>query len=149
MQSSQLRLQWQCECRMWLLGAVARRYALAAIPALVSACFMLWGLLLKAFELYQASIDQVMAVYRWAEFVLLPLLADSAAATGRFLHVLALEALEAASVVLGCLRSTPAGEAAAQRAFTAWNATAAMLLHDFTMNPARAPLCCPLLFTAA
>lgn len=42
-------------CRVWSLGAVARRYALAAVPALVSACFMLWGLLLRAFELYQVG----------------------------------------------------------------------------------------------
>lgn len=51
--------------------------------------------------------------------------------------------------MLSYLRSTPAGEAAAQQAFTAWNVTAAVLLHDFTTSPARAPLCCPLLFAPA
>lgn len=36
------------------MSGVARRYALAAIPAAASAGFMLWSLLLKALELYQA-----------------------------------------------------------------------------------------------
>jgi hypothetical protein len=34
----------------------------------------------------QASVDQVVAVYRWAGFVLFPLLADGAVATGNFLQ---------------------------------------------------------------
>lgn len=109
------------------MSGSARRYAVAAVPAAASACFMLWGLLLKALEWYQvnstrhacracllhsicrtclprplcdsgtaessdiwaalqASVDQVVAVYRWAGFVLFPLLADGAVATGNFLQ---------------------------------------------------------------
>lgn len=41
------------------MGGVARRYALAAIPAAASACFMLWSLLLRAFELYQVTAETV------------------------------------------------------------------------------------------
>jgi hypothetical protein len=108
-------------CRVASVSRVARRYALAAVPAAASACFMLWSLLLKALEWYQvhvhrvhtlldiavsigschsdrahpidwgrwpsqASVDQVVALYRWAAFVLFPLLADGAMATGGFLQ---------------------------------------------------------------
>ena len=109
------------------MSGMARRYAVAAVPAAASACFMLWSLLLKALEWYQvnstrhacgacllhsicrtclprplcdsstgessdiwaasqASVDQVVAVYRWAGFVLFPLLTDGAVATSNFLQ---------------------------------------------------------------
>jgi hypothetical protein len=37
------------------MSGMARRYAVAAVPAAASACFMLWGLLLKALEWYQVT----------------------------------------------------------------------------------------------
>lgn len=49
------------------------------------------------------------------------------------------EAGEAVGWLLGLLRSTPVGGAVAAQAAAAWNATAAVVLHDFTTNTAQGP----------
>ncbi len=62
------------------------------------------------------------------------------------LQTLARGAAAAAVSLFGELHRSAAGQAAAKQAAAAWNTTANVLLHDFTMASANARICCPLFF---
>jgi len=58
-------------------------------------------------------------------------------------QALANSVLAISGSLLSVLHGSAAGQAAAAQAHIAWNATASVLLHNFTMAPAHAPGCCP------